>query len=168
MASTLTHERLLQIVHYDPETGVFSWRVVRPKCRAGDRIGTLRDDGYLQAGILGKSYLLHRLAWFYMTGRWPALIDHRNRKKADDRWRNLREATNGQNLTNSDLIRSNSGFRGVFALPPRKGGEPRYKAHISLQDRSTHLGIFDTPEEAHAAYVRAAQAHHGEFAEHLS
>lgn len=168
-AMTLTHERLLDLVHYDPETGVFTWATPRPKIRVGERVGNLRDDEYLGVKLLGKSYLLHRVAFFYMTGRWPVGdLDHRNRKRADNRWDNLREATRGQNRTNTTTVRSKAGFRGVYELKPRADGRCRFKAQIMVQGVLTHLGVFDTPEQAHAAYVRAAQAAHGEFAEHLN
>lgn len=164
----LTHARLLELVHYDPATGIFTAKVARKQVKAGQRLGTLVGGGYLACMILSRMYKLHRLAWFYMTGQWPVdEIDHRNRKKADNRWRNLREATRGQNQVN--WVRANkTGFRGVHQLTPRSDGRQRYQAKIRTQGVSFHLGVFDTPEEASAAYIVAAKAVHGEFAEHLT
>lgn len=167
MASPLTHERLLNLVHYDPETGVFNARVARsPHIQVDQRLGTLTKQGYLQCVILGRKYLLHRLAWFYMTGRWTPEIDHRNRKKADNRWANLREATRSQNKANTDVAYGSGGFRGVYKRP-KKDGTPRYLAQITVRGTTICLGTFGTADEARVVYVRAAQTAYGEFAEHL-
>lgn len=163
----LTHEQLLELVHYDPATGIFTWKA-RPGVRAGKQVGTVNRHGYVAGAILRKKYDLHRVAWFYMTGSWPSEVDHRNRKKADNRWRNLREATRPQNSMNCDVVRSKTGFKGVTMLAPTRDGRIRFKAQLSRKGTTNgYLGTFDTPEEAHATYVRAAKAAYGEFAEHL-
>lgn len=167
MASTISHERLLELVHYDPETGAFIARVARPShVRAGQRLGTLTKQGYLQCDLLGRKYLLHRLAWFYMTGEWVPEIDHRNRKKADNRWRNLREATRSQNKANEAGRGGGTGLRGVY-LRRTKAGASRYLAQITFQGETVCLGTFGAPDVAYAAYVAAARVVHGQFAEHL-
>ena len=163
-AMTLTHERLLDLVHYDPETGVFTWLEAHPPVKVGQRIGSQERSGYVRAAILGQRCFLHVVAWFYMTGEWlPGGVDHRNRRRADNRWVNLRKATRGQNQVNRILAANEVGLRGVY-----QSGKSRYRARIRCAGRVAHLGMFDTPEAAHAAYVAAAQAIYGEFAEHLS
>jgi hypothetical protein len=160
----ITQARLREVVHYDPETGIFTWLEAHPPVRVGQRAGSLEATGYMRAMILGQRYFLHVVAWFYMTGEWrPRGVDHRNRKPADNRWANLRRATRGQNQINRVLPANGVGLRGVYQS---KGG--RYRARIRIGERVTHLGTFDTPEEAHTVYVAAAQALHGEFAEHLN
>lgn len=98
----ITHQRLQEMLRYFPSTGVWRWRVSpNNKIKAGTRAGTPTCYGYRQICVDGKIYLEHILAWFYMTGTWPKReIDHRNRKRNDNRWRNLREATPGQNRCN--------------------------------------------------------------------
>jgi len=161
----ITHARLLEIVHYDPETGVFTWLEAHPPVSVGQRIGSVESTGYMRAAILGKRYFLHVVAWFYMTGEWlPRGVDHRNRRPADNRWANLRRATSSQNQINRVLPRNGVGLRGVY--PSGTGG--RFRARIRIGTRVTHLGTFDTAEMAHAAYLEAVQALHGEFAAHLS
>lgn len=112
----LTHERLLHVVTYYPDTGIFVWRVQRRKAPVGKTIGS-KDyaRGYWTARIDYKRYYLHRLAWFYMTGEWPKdEIDHINQNKSDNRWCNLREATTKQNLENGPKRKNNtSGAIGV-------------------------------------------------------
>jgi hypothetical protein len=102
--STITAERLRQLLHYDPERGVFTW-LSRPAERswntrfAGTRAGTINGLGYVVIGILGRRYKAHRLAWLYVHGEWPGReLDHINCDKSDNRIANLRPATRSQNI----------------------------------------------------------------------
>lgn len=73
----ITAEELRQILHYDPETGIFTWAKPRPKIRVGNQAGYIDKKGYRYTEIDGKGYFIHRLAWLYMTGTWPGgQIDH--------------------------------------------------------------------------------------------
>ena len=106
--------------------------------------------------------MLHRLAWLYMTGKWPvAQIDHINMVKNDNRWSNLREATKAQNKANSPG-RSTCGFKGVYVV--KKRGTIKYRAQLRSAGKLHDLGYYRTPEEANAAYAVAAERMHGEFA----
>lgn len=161
----LTAERLREILHYDPETGLFTWcahTTPRHRTTGGQIAGRRQSRGYIQITIDGRCYVAHRLAWFYITGSWPAAeIDHINGIRDDNRFVNLREATRAQNMANSRRLHSNtSGFKGV-SFDKRDG---RWRAYIRGNQRRHHLGSFDTPEEAHAAYCAAAAELFGEFA----
>jgi hypothetical protein len=161
--SGLTAERLRELLHYDPATGVFRWRVRTSSRRAaGDIAGTAHNAGYWQIRVAGEVHLAHRLAWLYMTGAWPKdQIDHRNTDRADNRRENLREASRRQNQANKPLQKNNtSGFKGV-SFSKTSG---RWLAQIRRGPKAIPLGLFDTPEDAHAAYVRAAEREFGEFA----
>jgi hypothetical protein len=85
----LTAERLRELLNYDPDTGVFTWRV-RPvhSHRVGDIAGSVRTTrGYRLIGVAGRVYKAHRLAWLYMMGEWPKdQIDHINRDPSDNRF----------------------------------------------------------------------------------
>ncbi|MCK9994454.1 MAG: hypothetical protein Dbin4_02974, partial [Alphaproteobacteria bacterium] len=98
----LTQSRLKELLHYDPDTGVFTRRVqTSSNARVGDVAGCLHPEGYRHIQIDGKRYAAHRLAWLYMTGEWPTnQLDHLNGVRDDNRWGNLREATHGQNQQN--------------------------------------------------------------------
>lgn len=158
----LTYARLRRLLEYDPATGIFRWLVDgrNQYQNMGEVAGCLCTDGRVRIGIGGKQYLASRVAVLYMTGRWPiALVDHKNRNTADNRWRNLRQATCSQNIANSKMKNSNRlGFKGVVFC------SGSYRARIKVNYRSVHLGRFNTAEKAHAAYVAAAKKYFGDFA----
>ncbi len=157
----LAQERLKQRLHYDPETGIVTWLVKRGRSHGRTQAGYAGPDGYWRIVVDRKLYLRSRLAWLYMTGEWPReMVDHKNLDQTDDRWGNLREATRSQNNANSHVrSRSRTGFKGV------RLHRDRFVAQISAGDGQTrYLGIFDTPEEAHAVYAQAAHERFGDFA----
>jgi HNH endonuclease len=91
----ITRTRLKEFLHYDPETGVFTW-LVKP-CRnilAGSIAGNVMNEGYVMVKIDRKNYKAHRLAWLYVHGTFPPdQLDHINRGRADNRLCNLRLST---------------------------------------------------------------------------
>ncbi len=156
-----TQKRLLELLEYDPETGIWTWKVRRGRMRAGSVAGHLRaKDGYIFISIDGANHLAHSLAYIYMTGTLPDFdLDHRDLVRSNNRWGNLRESTRSQNKQNQ-RVRSDSatGFKGVTPNGRRFG------ARIQVGENRLYLGSFSTPEEAHAAYLAAAKVHFGEFA----
>jgi hypothetical protein len=160
--ASLTQERLKELLRYDPETGVWVWRISPRK--TGDIAGSLYKGGYLRIRIDGRDYRCHRLAFLYMLGRWPeSHVDHRDTNPANNAWSNLREATRSQNLCNRGTPKNNtSGFKGV-SKNKRIG---RWQAIISAGGSQYHLGYYDNPKEASEAYQRAARVLHGEFYRH--
>lgn len=157
MKTTITAERLRELLHYDPETGIFTWAVNISNVKAGSVAGTpSNDDGYIRTSIDGKRYLLHRLAWFYVNSEWPInQIDLKNGIRSDNRIGNLRNATNLENCQNIKARPGNpSGFLGVSRH------ENLWRAAISVNGKRTNLGRFKTPEEASAAYQAAKSKLH--------
>jgi HNH endonuclease len=173
MTETLTADRLRELLHYDPETGNFTWRVrVARRVHVGDVAGSVCRDrlrgGHIAhayrrntigGGRHGRRYPAHRLAWLYMTGEWPGGdLDHIDRNPTNNRWANLRLATNSQNQANTVAwATGTSGFKGVNW----KNGA--WWARISVRRRRAFLGCFDTPGSAALAYAIAAEKHFGEF-----
>lgn len=147
----ITHARIMDLLMYCRETGEFHWRINRGRtAKAGQRAGTERDDGYREIKVDGTAYLEHRLAWFYITGCWPnPECDHRNLKKADNRWDNLRVVTRSSNMQNMAAARADNktGFLGVS--PHGK----KFRAQIYIEGKRVTLGSHETPEQAHAAYL---------------
>lgn len=154
----LTQERLKELLAYDLSTGWFFWKARRGVCRAGSRAGHLNGRGYRQILIEGKHHSEHRLAWLFVYGLFPdGLIDHRNRVKDDNAIGNLREATHNQNGQNKKTLRN--GLKGAT-----RHCHGRWQSQIRVRGRVVYLGLFDSEEDAHAAYSAAARKHHGEFA----
>jgi hypothetical protein len=156
----LTHARLLEALHYDPDTGVFTrLKCARPDM-VGKRAGGVKPDGYRVIGVDGRWYRAARLAYPYMTGAWPPhVIDHKNHRRDDDRWSNLRPATDSQN----SAYRLNQKKRSGLPEGVRRK-KHRFDALIGANGKQHHLGSYATAEDAADAYQRAAHKFFGEFA----
>lgn len=158
----INHDELLEMLHYNPNTGIFTWAKKRQKIKAGSVAGSLHKSGYMHIEVKQKGYAAHRLAWFYMTGEWPKeQIDHINRNKSDNRFGNLREATNSQNRSNTEKTNKH-GLKGVCHKKWLK--QKPWQAQITHHKKVIYLGCYSTPEEAHQAYKDAAIKLHGVFA----
>jgi hypothetical protein len=158
-----TRARILELLKYDPRTGAFTWRVHRGNRHCKGKIAgcVYTKGGYRLIGIDYKMYRAARLAFFLKTGRW-ATIDHKNCDTQDDRWSNLREATNSQNNANSRPKKNkrHSKLKGVTFHK----GMKKFYARISVDGQRIDLGFFDNDTDAHAAYSNAATKYFGEFA----
>jgi hypothetical protein len=159
MAKTdLTAERLRELLHYDPETGVFT-RLSCPyrRDREGQVAGSKRLDGYWAIVIKGDVHFGHRLAWLYTFGVWPTKqVDHINGVRDDNRLNNLREATNAENQQNRKTnVGQDESSRGTRH---RKNG--RWAAVINVNGQRKSLGYYGTQEEARKAYVTAKEKLH--------
>lgn len=158
----ISHDDLLALMAYDPDTGTFHWREYRYPRREDLLVGFRNDEGYLKTKIGRKTYSLHRLAWLYIHGEWPSdQVDHINGVRDDNRLCNLRLASQSENRINSAVNANNKlGIRGVRKTARGLG----YAARITKDGRQIHLGYFKTPEEARAARAAATKLLHGEFA----
>lgn len=157
--STLTAERLREVLDYDPETGVFTRLVWTSNCvRVGDAVRGCPDgDGYLRIRVDKASYQSHRLAWLWVHGEWPVYqIDHINGVKHDNRLINLRDVTQSVNTQNLKRARANNASSLLGVAPDYH----RWKSQITADGVTFHLGTFDTPEEAHRAYIGAKRLLH--------
>jgi hypothetical protein len=154
----LTAQQLRELLNYDPQTGLLTWRAYRNgRALAGAVAGAPRDSGHIVVGIEGKYRPAHRLAWLHFYGEWPKQhIDHINGKPDDNRIANLRDIPMTLNVQNQrgPQVRNTTGFLGVT-----KRGK-RFGAEISINGKSCKLGSFDTAEAAHAAYLIAKREHH--------
>ena len=122
--------------------------------------GRLHPSGYIIVNIAKSPYSAHRVIWALVTGVDPDVdeIDHEDRVRSNNRWRNLRLADHSQNMVHQPAKKNNRlGLKGVTQW------RRKYRAMISLNGKRIHLGLFDTPQEAHQAYCNAAKAPHGVF-----
>jgi hypothetical protein len=158
----LTAARLRELLEYNPETGVFTWRAPAGRwgrIPAGTVAGsTGKTSGYVEIHFEGGLYKAHRLAWLYMTGEWPAdELDHINRVRGDNRFENLRECTTAENMQNKNLYISNtSGCAGVTWHKRIQ----KWQARIGAYAKRRHLGYWDSQAQAAEAYAAAKRVLH--------
>lgn len=161
MAKTdLTAQRLRELLHYDPETGVFTWRVFRGRTAKPGTVAGSNSHGYTIIMIDGRGHGAHRLAWLYVHGVWPAgQIDHTHGNTADNRVSQLRDVTrsvNKQNIRKARIDNKSSGLLGAYW----HNISNKWMSHISFGGKKRHLGMFATAQEAHEAYIAAKRQFH--------
>lgn len=150
----MTQDELKQHLHYDPETGVFTWRDrthmpsvgYNVACRTRGKVaGSRLQSGYWRIGIGDKQYRAHRLAWLYVHGYMPEEIDHIDGCRTNNRLSNLRavnRAENAKNLGKTPL--NTSGITGVHFNAAGKV----WIANICVNQKRIHGGRFKTKDEA--------------------
>lgn len=163
-----TRAEVLELLDYDPATGIFRWKVERNsyggKIRPGQEAGGINPIGYVQIKLFGLYYRAQQIAWLVMTGEWPPSgreVDHINRNRADNAWANLRLATRSQNNMNAGLRSDNkSGQKGVG----QRKDTGRWYARVTVDRRVILLGHFDSFDDAVAARRAAERQYFGSFA----
>lgn len=156
----ITQEYLKQVLHYDKDTGVFTWKVKKRGSKGiFNKAGSKDHKGYIQICIDGKKYAAHRLAWIYINGSLGyESLDHIDGVKDNNKINNLRLANvseNGQNIRNPKK-NSKSGFLGVYFNKRAK----KYHAQITINGKLIYLGLHETADRAHDAYVDAKRKIH--------
>jgi len=158
----LINTEALELLHYDPETGLFTHLIKRGGMAVGSVAGYKNPAGYVRITINYKIYQAHRLAWLYVHGIFPdALVDHIDGCTSNNRLNNLRPASNSENLKNQHRLQSHntSGFKGVTWHKH----ECKWMAQAKLNGKKMFLGYFNDPKEASSAYEEFAKSKHGEF-----
>ena len=150
----LTLEEASRIFRYDEETGKLYWKErIHKRIQVDQECGRLTDHGYRKLRAFGIEYYTHRIVWLLKTGHWPKnQIDHINRKRDDNRFHNLRDVTQQQNLLNKDFVGIKKASRGST-----------YSANISVNGERIYLGNFPTAELAKLAYKNAKDKYHATF-----
>lgn len=156
--STLTQERLREVLKYCPATGLFSWNMtIASRAKAGEIAGTNNGAGYTKIRISGVQYYAHRLAFLYIYGWMPENVDHKNGDRSNNSLCNIRRATESENSRNMRRPHRDNGTGLLGASAVASG---RFDSRIQVGDKLHYLGRFDTPEEAHAAYVKKKRELH--------
>lgn len=160
---SITRDELHELFRFNPDTGVFTWKVSPgPKSHVliGDVAGSLSGNGYWQIKIKGRVYKAHRLAWLYMNGSLPEMIDHINGNRADNRMENLRVCDRFSNMWNmKKSVRNSSGVKGVSW----NNQLSKWKAQITIKNNCLHLGYFENLELASLVVSEARCKFHNEF-----
>lgn len=176
MTEAISHGYLAECLHYEPMTGVLTWKH-RPEqhfqsiaafkrfeqYRAQREAGAAHH-GYLRFGLtvagICHCVYAHRAAWCLMTGNWPSeTVDHRDGCRSNNVWANLRHASRQQNNRNTPVRAHNgSGIKGV-----QKTKFCRFVARMTVDGKSVHVGTFHTATEAQHAYAARAALVHGKF-----
>ncbi len=143
----ITQAQLKELLHYDPDTGVFTYRVNRGgQCR-GNCAGYLTSQGYIMIQIAHRAYKAHRLVFLYMVGSFPINdTDHINGIKSDNRWSNLRDVTASVNVHNRSKppTNNNTGVTGVSWSEHHR----RWNVRIMVKKRRLSLGYFKNFDDA--------------------
>ena len=144
--NSLKQSRLKELLYYNPDTGIFVWKVKKYRANKGDIAGSIRPDGYREISIDTQRLFLHRVAFLYMTGSMPLnQVDHINHNPSDNRWVNLRQSTGLQNNRNCSKSKNNaSGNTGVYFNKTIK----RWIANICIDYKTIYLGCSKDKQEA--------------------
>ena len=151
---------LLELFNYDPATGLFTNKHSRGRARIGARAGSPSGHGYRKIAIDYGKYYEHHLARLYVYDEWPSEIDHVDGDGSNNAIGDLRVATRAQNNFNSVRAAGRSGLNGAY----REFRGQSWFSKIQVKGQTIRLGTFNTPEEAHAAYLKAIKIFAGEFA----
>ena len=151
MAKMITQLELKEILDYNPETGVFTWKINKAyHIKIGSIAGSLKPTGYIQITINKKQYLAHRLAWLYVYGEWPKnQIDHVHGTEKGNSINNLRKVTHKQNQQNKKCHRAGKLLGCSYVKSTKK-----WKSYIRFNGKQRHLGYFETELEAHNRHLQ--------------
>lgn len=166
----LTKKILKELLHYDPMTGIFTWKERSIKyfshCKnpeghhktwntrySRSAAGSEHKERNVSYNIIcislngkQKRFRAHRLAFLYMTGKLPKIqIDHEDGNGMNNRWINLRDVTHQENNKNQSINSNNkSGFTGVCWDKSRG----KWSVKISINNKTVHGGRFVNKEDA--------------------
>lgn len=153
----LTQATLKELVHYNPDTGIFTWKNSTLRRTAGAEIGSEFEapcgKKYRHVRVLNTMYLVHRLAFVYITGSFPLEdVDHENGNGTDNRWDNIRDVPRIENTRNRKLNHNNkSGCSGVTWYPRYN----KWLARIGMKGEKITLGYFTELSDAVSARKQA-------------
>lgn len=160
----ITQELLKEFLKYNQDTGDFTW--LKKPCKSvmvGDTAGSIGERGIRNIGFNHKEYKAHRLAWLYVHGYMPKIIDHINLNPSDNSIANLRECTVRENSLNVGIKKmSSSGVKNVMWKKDRS----KWAVKLRVNGIYKHFGYFDDLELAGLVAVEAREKHHGQFARH--
>lgn len=143
----ITQDKLKELLHYNPDTGIFTWLVSKlPNATIGGVAGHKSKDGYIYITVDSICYCGHRLAWLYEHGYFPENgIDHKDRIKHHNWISNIREASQQCNMRNTDVRKDNTS--GVVGVCWHKASR-KWVAQTTINGIHKYLGCYDDFDEA--------------------
>lgn len=146
----MTHKECIHAFDYRAD-GKLIWKTPRShKISVGDESGCLAKYGYLKTGYNGKTYLTHRVIWFWHHGEWPKIIDHINGVKTDNRIENLKNVSLRENCSNKICHRKGK-------LVGTQAAGKKFNAKIKHNGKTIYLGTYNSEKEAASVYLKAAK-----------
>lgn len=155
----IIHDQEIIIDNEDWDLMNYTWTPVKGKDKR-TTYATAKPYGYKRGTFRMHRIILERVLERPLE-KWE-LVDHENSNGLDNRRCNLRLANQSQSSANT-RPQLRVAFKGVHAVI-RRSGSVRYRATIAPNGKSKHLGYFDTAEEAHEEYKKAAIKYFGEYA----
>ena len=142
-----TTAELWKAFDYKPLTG----ELVRKQANTNGKNGAGHKDrqGYVFTSLNYQRFPVHRAIYAWVKGTAPALIDHVNEDKADNRWVNLRASNKSLNAFNQRKTKG-------YSFDKKKN---KWRAQITIDRKMKWLGYHETEEAAHQAYLNAKHQH---------
>lgn len=110
--------------------------------------------------IDGANYSAHRLAFIWMLGEAPAMVDHINQIKTDNSWSNLRPTNHVLNALNSKARSTNIlGIKGVTITPAGS-----YHVRVTPLTGKRISKTFEHLDDAIDFAIKTRLHEHGDFA----
>lgn len=161
--SLISYERLIELVDYDMSTGLFTRKKSSGRCLSGRVLGYKKNNGYIAFTLDSKKYFAHRLAWLYVHKNHPKHdIDHIDGDRTNNKIENLRDVARSTNLENSSKAKSSNKSTGLIGSYFHKQ-TGKFMSRIQVNKKDKYLGLFDTAELAHNAYMTAKKQLHKGF-----
>lgn len=141
-------------IGYEPESGQFTRLVYGGGRQPGTYPVSIKSNGYGYIALQGEYKLAHRVAWLLVTGKWPdSDIDHIDGCRTNNAWANLRAATRSQNMQNERRARATHNRTSRHLGVCWHKGAGKWSANIKLNGANHYLGLFESEDDAAAAYI---------------
>lgn len=165
--SILTQEDVNELFEY--RDGELYWKIniyagknkLQHRIKIGDKAGCIAYNGtkkypYKAVTHQNKQYVIARIIFLMFNKYLPEFVVYKDGNSLNTKIENLIEA----NTSQQQYRRANkTKYKGVSFCKK----ENKYKSQIRTNCKLVHLGYYDTPEEAHKAYLEAKEKYHGEF-----
>jgi hypothetical protein len=150
----ISHSRLLELLKYEPEIGLFKRLISLRRDRVGQYTESApTPSGYAMVHVEGKRYLAHRLAWLYMTGEWPAHpIEHINGILNDNRWTNLRSMRASLPAVTAERVREVFAYNPEVGLLVRRLSSKRNRRGKAVGEHATRYIMVDIDKQRYLAH----------------